>query len=129
MKDYVVYDESGLIVRTGTCQDRDFQAQARDGQFVIEGHADDLTQMVVDGKVTDKPEPSDEEKTVALMAEIREIRSYGLSSSDWTQLPDSPLTAEQKSEWQMYRQKLRDLPNDYAGATTMEQVNFPAEPS
>jgi hypothetical protein len=32
-----------------------------------------------------------------------------LSSSDWTQLPDVPLTEVQKTEWAIYRQKLRDI--------------------
>lgn len=32
-----------------------------------------------------------------------------LSSSDWTQLPDSPLDENQKNIWKKYRQKLRDI--------------------
>lgn len=33
-----------------------------------------------------------------------------LQSSDWTQSPDSPLSAESKQAWATYRQALRDLP-------------------
>lgn len=36
-------------------------------------------------------------------------RAALLSASDWTQLPDAPLSAEKKSEWAAYRQSLRDL--------------------
>jgi hypothetical protein len=41
--------------------------------------------------------------------DIRVMRNQYLSQSDWTQLPDSPLTTEEKSEWVTYRQELRDI--------------------
>jgi hypothetical protein len=37
-------------------------------------------------------------------------RSKLLFSSDWTQIPNNPLTAEQQSAWATYRQELRDIP-------------------
>lgn len=37
-------------------------------------------------------------------------RNQLLNGSDWTQLPDNPLTAEKKAEWVTYRQLLRDYP-------------------
>ena len=40
---------------------------------------------------------------------IREERKILLIESDWTQMPDSPLTEEQKAEWATYRQALRDM--------------------
>ena len=33
-----------------------------------------------------------------------------LRESDWTQLPGGPLTDEQKTAWDTYRQELRDYP-------------------
>jgi hypothetical protein len=39
----------------------------------------------------------------------RRHRNYYLQSSDWTQLPDVPLSDEQKREWAKYRQELRDM--------------------
>ena len=48
------------------------------------------------------------------LEEIRERRDSLLSASDWTQLPDSPLSSEKKEEWATYRQELRDLPGAYA---------------
>lgn len=36
-------------------------------------------------------------------------RNYRLWISDWSQLPDVPLTPEQVQEWRMYRQQLRDI--------------------
>jgi hypothetical protein len=46
------------------------------------------------------------------------IRSY-LSESDWTQIPNNPLTLEYSAEWAVYRQQLREfmdtwIPSDQA---------------
>lgn len=58
--------------------------------------------------------------------EIRGIRDAKLSSSDFTQLPDAPLTAQQVTDWATYRQTLRDIPSTYAG--NPEGVVWPSEP-
>jgi hypothetical protein len=42
---------------------------------------------------------------------IRYQRNQYLTDCDWTQLPDSPLTTENKTEWTVYRQSLRDITN------------------
>ena len=44
-----------------------------------------------------------------LWDELIEKRNNKLIASDWTQMPDSPLSAEKKAEWATYRQALRDL--------------------
>lgn len=44
--------------------------------------------------------------------DIIDKRNSKLRDSDWTQMPDSPLTAEKKAEWATYRQALRDIPNN-----------------
>ena len=44
--------------------------------------------------------------------DIIDKRNSKLRDSDWTQIPDSPLTAEKKAEWATYRQALRDIPNN-----------------
>jgi len=41
--------------------------------------------------------------------DVIEQRNHLLVDSDWTQLPDSPLTTEQKAAWATYRQELRDV--------------------
>jgi hypothetical protein len=43
---------------------------------------------------------------------LRENRNYLLNNCDWTQLPDAPLNLEQIEQWKIYRQKLRDLPEN-----------------
>lgn len=42
---------------------------------------------------------------------VRSERDQKLQASDWTQLPDVPLTEEQKQEWVTYRQALRNVTN------------------
>lgn len=41
---------------------------------------------------------------------IRNRRNYLLKESDWTQLPDNPLSLAQRQNWAFYRQALRDIP-------------------
>ena len=56
-------------------------------------------------------------KTVTDMDIIRTDRDSELKASDWTQLADSPLTAEKKAEWATYRQALRDFPSNHTSVT------------
>lgn len=64
--------------------------------------------------VVEEYTPTSEE----LAEEARSKRKGLLFDSDWTQLADAPLTAEQKAAWETYRQGLRDITN---------QVGFPTE--
>ena len=41
--------------------------------------------------------------------EIREQRNQLLSECDWTQFQDSPVTGSKLTEWQTYRQELRNI--------------------
>ena len=40
---------------------------------------------------------------------VRERRNRKLRASDWSVLPDVPITAEKRAEWETYRQALRDI--------------------
>lgn len=44
-----------------------------------------------------------------LIAARRRRRDQLLAASDWTQLPDSPLSSSDRTAWGEYRQQLRDL--------------------
>jgi len=68
------------------------------------------------------PPPSDAE----LLRQIRTQRDRLLAASDFTQVPDSPLTAAKREEWRLYRQALRDLPET---ANDLASVEWPASPS
>lgn len=50
------------------------------------------------------PEPTQEEKEQS----VRNERNLKLTFTDWTQLSDAPLAAEQKTEYAAYRQYLRN---------------------
>ena len=63
-----------------------------------------------------------------LLADMLTERNKQLSASDWTQIPDSPITDEQKQLWQTYRQALRDFPNTYTGGPNDWQASFPTKP-
>jgi hypothetical protein len=40
---------------------------------------------------------------------IRNNRNIRLQLCDWTQMPDSPLSSQQRTAWAEYRQLLRDI--------------------
>jgi len=71
---------------------------------------------------------SEAEKIASVQETIRSKRDVLLRGSDWTQLPDSPLAAKDKSSWVAYRQTLRDLPNMYSNETDINNVVFPTAP-
>jgi hypothetical protein len=58
--------------------------------------------------------------------DLRTVRDAVLAESDWTQLPDSPLSDELKTEWATYRQALRDLPENTPDITN---VTWPTPPN
>lgn len=60
---------------------------------------------------------------------LRLERNSRLMESDWTQLPDSPLSAEEKDEWSAYRQALRDLTTTITFINTSGLVDFPDPPT
>ncbi len=41
---------------------------------------------------------------------VLQQRNKMLYSTDWTQIPNNPLTSEKQQEWATYRQELRDVP-------------------
>ena len=56
------------------------------------------------------------------------IRNFLLMDSDWTQLGDAQLSAEEKAKWVTYRQKLRDIPADQKEVAA-NTVVFPITPT
>ena len=72
-------------------------------------------------KVTDKVDAQFQ----AAWNSLRSERNIKLSSCDWTQLTDSPLSSEKKVEWANYRQALRNMPQENEDPTNPE---WPAEP-
>lgn len=57
MKDFIVYNASGMILRAGSCAEDSYLMQAGTGELVMEGEANDALQHIVNGQVVDKPIP------------------------------------------------------------------------
>ena len=55
----------------------------------------------------------------------RTVRDELLKASDWTQMPDSPLSDSKKAEWATYRQQLRD----FTTVSDWVYAEFPDQPS
>lgn len=68
----------------------------------------------------------DPEKMEKTWDDIRLRRDTLLANSDWTQMPDSPLSEEMRTKWQVYRQKLRDITTAYSDPN---KVVWPLAPS
>lgn len=74
--------------------------------------------------ITDATEEEISTKLEEKWVEVRIMRDALLAQSDWTQFQDSPLSGTQLTEWQTYRQSLRDVtsqPNPF-------NLSWPAKP-
>ena len=60
---------------------------------------------------------------------VRGERDRRLIITDWTQVPDGPLSDSKKTEWATYRQALRDFMASYSDSTELKDVTWPTEPS
>ncbi|WP_293372248.1 tail fiber assembly protein [Nevskia sp.] len=121
MTKYVVMDENGLAIG--------FYSSDVHGERLIEGspnpdtrippgaveisdemHAawvsNTMGQRLVDGDLVAYTRPV----SIPSLAAVRRQRNALLAGSDWTQLPDVPLSVETRAAWAAYRQDLRDVP-------------------
>ena len=137
---YIIYNSNtGQIHRTGSCPEAYIEIQCLDGEKLLIGDANPLTQYVLAGAVTTFTEAeqsakdnltygykwamperavvqilTDDEITAYLATQARAKRDQLLTSCDWTQTADQ--CDETKTLWQTYRQALRALP---------QQAGFP----
>lgn len=119
MKNYIVYNELGQILKTGVCSDYDFNLQAAENEFVLEGVADHLTQYINNNSIYDLPEKPGSDYIFNYTSFVWEVdinrvtnraiikRQKLLQESDWTQLSD--VHVYNRPDWIEYRQKLRDI--------------------
>lgn len=121
---FTKYDpDTGEILGQMICSLRSAEAN---GPFV-KGHWDKIDYIIKDGvPVKRETEESDklrvEKAKNGLKAKVISL----LKDSDWTQLPDVPLTKEQKAAWKKYRKQLRDLPNTVSDP---HKVRWPEKPA
>ncbi|WDD98373.1 tail fiber assembly protein [Thalassomonas actiniarum] len=71
------------------------------------------------------PTPTTEEIQLMAWTRIRTKRDALMAATDWTQIADSPLSAEKKAEFAQYRQALRDLPQSTANP---DDIAWPLKP-
>ena len=95
--------ERGLVLATN---DAEIGGAYNGKTFARKVVADDLT---------------DAEKKVG----ARSKRNALLNQTDWTIMPDSPLSDSKKTEWKTYRQALRDVP---AQSGFPNNITWPTEP-
>ena len=69
---------------------------------------------------------TEQEKYASAVLNVDAIRIDLLYKSDWTQIPNNPLTAEQQAAWANYRQELRDIPQQSGYPFN---VDFPVAPT
>jgi len=51
---YLIYDKAGIILRTIECSPAMASIQAKKGEFIMEGEANDAVCKIVDGKIVSK---------------------------------------------------------------------------
>jgi hypothetical protein len=87
--------------------------------FVIEEN-----EVVEYQKVRNKTQQEIQDETESMWRAIRDRRNELLLECDWTQLADSPLPNQKQTEWQIYRQSLRDITNQLDPFS----INWPTPP-
>jgi hypothetical protein len=60
-------------------------------------------------QITDADNDTINKRKEIKWAEVRTKRNTLLNESDWTQFQDSPITGSSLTDWQTYRQSLRDV--------------------
>lgn len=60
------------------------------------------------------------------MADLRSKRDRLLASSDWVMMSDSPIA--DKTNWETYRQSLRDITENLTTVEQVQAVEFPNKP-
>jgi len=117
---YTIYSQAtGQIFKV--VQTNDIESQIQTGETYIDGLFDDSIYYIENNEVVAIPPKPDkyslfnfttkqwvQQENLAI-ADVLPKRQKALYSSDWTQIPNGPLTSEQQSAWATYRQKLRDI--------------------
>jgi len=125
MISYTIYNKAtGLIRKSFFAANADSVESYYNSEIeaVLEGDINGNNFKIIEGNVVEIPPPSNYEE------DNRHKRNFELKNSDWTQVPDSPLTDSKKAEWRTYRQALRDLPTN-SSWPDIEDSDWPIIPS
>jgi hypothetical protein len=139
MKFFTIYNKfTNQIISSGHCLDQDFENQiVPDNCLIIEGESNLQTHYIKNGEIEQIPinnNPNMVFDTISgnwkedqnlTIQNIKNKRYKLLINSDWTQLPNNPLTLEKQQAWAVYRQQLRDIPQQSGYPTN---VIWPTQP-
>lgn len=119
--------ETKIVVQTMSIR-YESEIHIDDKHAWIEGHYIPEQYKVIDGVAQPYTRPYHAGTNEVI---VRQRRNELLENSDWTQVPDSPLTDAKKAEWATYRQQLRDMMSSYTDSesNTVENTTFPTPPS
>jgi hypothetical protein len=130
MNKYVIHDNDGNIISCGISSEVIDQRISLNHTQVWVDYPDDIENYRFDtasnSLVHLGQDIIDERETLEAWNLLRSSRDSRLTSSDWTQAADSPLSDAKKAEWATYRQQLRDLP---ANTTDPANPTWPTPPS
>ena len=125
--EYTIYNADGSFLSTVVCSEESLAPMIPEGGYHVDG-IQHILSTCVDGTLS---VPTSEEIEAYSNGQnllgFREDRNAKLAKSDWTQVPDSPLSDSKKTEWQTYRQLLRDMPSQ-EGFDPLNPT-YPTEPS
>ena len=108
--DYTIYHADGSFFMHVTSSSASIADMIPIGGYLKEG-TESVLSTCVDGTLV---RPTDAEisahNTEEALIDFRIERNKRLTATDWTQGNDSPLSASVKTDYQTYRQNLRDMP-------------------
>lgn len=123
MKNYIVYEDLGKILKVGYCPDIDFTLQVQGTEKIIEGIANPSTQYIDNNTVVDMPEKPQGEYRFNYSTKSwefdRETAEKNAISKRNQLLKDGPdrispmwwasMTEQEQQAWTFYRQALLDI--------------------
>ena len=126
---YITYDEQGTITSIGSCKESDVPNKADSFQGRLLVIDQDITphHRVVNGSIV-LIEETDQVRQQAIVAVARSTRNAILSETDWTQLPDAPISENTRQAYRVYRQALRDLPSNLGPIKDLSDITWPDAP-
>lgn len=119
---YTIYSQStGQILKVVQTNEIDLQLQ--NDEAYVKGLVDDSSYYIQNEEPVQIPPSPNQYATFDFatkqwvlnqnqaIADVISKRQKLLYASDWTQIPNNPLTTEQQASWATYRQELRDIPS------------------
>lgn len=136
-----VCSAGGVYPPEGSCEE-DNNLSILHVNYYIEGSLGDWvdTHWVSNDTIIERPAPPDGDwewhhesaewivDVDKLWTRVRVNRNELLSQCDWTQMPDVDLDAETKQAWTIYREDLRNVPQNNQSATCYDDVVWPTPP-